>query len=198
MIAVQDNIPRLTPEEYFEWEQQQRDKHEYIDGKLYAMSGGSVNHSRISIRMTALLDDHATDRGCIVANSDLKVKIATTQNYTYPDASVTCDDRDKASTQYITYPCLIVEVLSKSTEAYDRGGTFRLYRHNPELQDYLLASTTQIEMDLYHKNKAGEWVIRNYQQGDTITLESIELSFPIEQIYIVLTLDPEDTPLPIS
>ncbi|MEL6469593.1 MAG: Uma2 family endonuclease [Cyanobacteria bacterium J06623_4] len=97
MIAVQDNIPQLTPEEYFEWEQQQRDKHEYIDGKLYAMSGGSVNHSRISIRMTALLDDHATDRGCIVANSDLKVKIATTQNYTYPDASVTCDDRDKAS-----------------------------------------------------------------------------------------------------
>jgi len=91
------------------------------------------------------------------------------QNYTYPDASVTCDDRDKITTQYITYPCLIVEVLSESTEAYDRGSKFRLYRQNPVLQDYLLVSSTKIEMDLYHKNEAGDWVIINYQPGDTLT-----------------------------
>ncbi|MEL6815103.1 MAG: Uma2 family endonuclease [Cyanobacteria bacterium J06598_3] len=194
MIAVQNKLPQLTPEEYFEWEEQQRDKHEYIDGKVYAMSGGSVNHSRISIRMTALLDNHVTDRGCIAGNSDLKVQIANTQNYTYPDASVTCDERDQSTTQYITYPCLIVEVLSKSTEAYDRGGKFRLYRHNLELQDYLLVSTAQIEMDLYHKNENGEWVIHNYQAGDTVTLKSINLSFPIEQVYRGLVLDPEEAP----
>ncbi|MEL7521414.1 MAG: Uma2 family endonuclease, partial [Cyanobacteria bacterium J06553_1] len=70
-----------------------------------------------------------------------------------PDVSVTCDERDKTTTQYITYPCLIVEVLSDSTEAYDRGGKFRLYQNNPVLQDYLLVSTARIEMDLYHKNE---------------------------------------------
>ncbi|MEY3305061.1 MAG: hypothetical protein RLZZ139_3434, partial [Cyanobacteriota bacterium] len=102
-----------------------------------------------------------------------------------------CDDRDKTTTQYITYPCLIVEVLSPSTELYDRSGKFRLYRKNPHLQDYLLVSSTSIEMDLYHKNDAGEWLIINYQEGDTVELKSINLSFPIEQVYRGLELNPE-------
>lgn len=196
MIAVQDNSPQLTPEEYFAWEEQQCDKHEYIDGEVYAMSGGSVNHGRIAIKITAMLDAHTENSGCITGNSDIKVNIANTQNYTYPDASVTCDERDQSTAQYITYPCLIVEVLSKSTEAYDRGGKFRLYRNNPKLQDYLLVSTAQIEMDLYHKNEKGEWVIHSYQADDIITLKSINLSFPIEQVYRGLVLDPTEAPHP--
>lgn len=156
------------------------------------MSGSSVNHSRISIRFVALFDAHLDNSDRIAGNSDLKVNIAETNNYTYPDISVTCDERDKTNTQYITYPCLIVEVVSDSTEAYNRGGKFRLYRNNPALKDYLLVSTKQIEMDLYHKNDAGEWIIRNYKQGDTITLESINLSFPIERVYRGLVLTPAD------
>jgi len=191
MIAAKDNAPRFTPDEYFAWEATQLEKHEYIDGEVYAMSGGSVNHGRIAIRFTALFDAHLDGSGCITGNSDIKVNIVETQNYTYPDASVTCDDRDKTTTQYITYPCLIVEVLSDSTEAYDRGSKFRLYRHNPVLQDYLLVSSTQIEIDLYHKNDAGDWIIINYQAGDTIELKSINLCFPIEQVYRGLTLTPE-------
>ncbi|MEM9977977.1 MAG: Uma2 family endonuclease [Cyanobacteria bacterium P01_D01_bin.2] len=188
MIAAQDNPPVLTPEEYFAWEEQQLEKHEYINGQIYAMGGGSVNHSRIAVRFTTLLDIHLEATSCITSNSDLKVNIAETTNYTYPDASVTCDDRDKTTLQYITYPCLIVEVLSDSTEAYDRGGKFRLYRQNPALKDYLLVSSARIEMDLYHKNEAGQWIIPNYQPGDTVELKSINLSFPIEQVYRGLAL----------
>jgi Uma2 family endonuclease len=124
-------------------------------------------------------------------NSDLRVKIVKTENYTYPDISVTCDDRDKTTTQYITYPALIVEVLSPSTEAYDRGGKFRLYANNPILQDYLLVSSTSIEIDLYHKKDHGEWIIINYKEGDMIELKSINLTFEIAQIYRGLTLTPE-------
>jgi Uma2 family endonuclease len=192
MIAAKDNVPRLTPEEYFAWEETQLDKHEYIDGQTYAMSGGSVNHSRIAVRLTTLLSNHLDSSTCETGNSDLRVNIAKTSNYTYPDASVTCDDRDKTTSQYITYPCLIVEVLSASTEAYDRGGKFRLYRQNPVLQDYLLVSSTNIEIDLYHKNETGEWVIINYKEGDTVELKSINLTLPIEQIYRGLVLTPED------
>ncbi|MDJ1184977.1 Uma2 family endonuclease [Roseofilum casamattae] len=191
MIAAREHYPQLTPEEYFEWEEQQLEKHEYIDGQVYAMSGGSVNHGRIAIRFTAMFEAHLEGSSCIVGNSDIKVNIVETSNYTYPDASITCDDRDRESTQSITYPCLIVEVLSKSTEAYDRGGKFRLYRNNPVLQDYLLVSSTSIEMDLYRKNDAGEWIIINYRAGDTVELSSINLSFPIEQVYRNLTLAPE-------
>ncbi|MCU0570960.1 MAG: Uma2 family endonuclease [Oculatellaceae cyanobacterium Prado106] len=194
MIAAKDNTPHLTPDEYLAWESTQLEKHEYIDGEVYAMSGGSVNHGRIAIRLTSLFDTHLDGSGCITGNSDIKVKIAGTQNYTYPDASVTCDDRDTLTPQYITYPCLIVEVLSDSTEAYDRGRKFRLYRHNPVLQDYLLVSSTSIEIDLYHKNDAGDWIMINYQAGDTIELKSIQLCFPIEQIYRGLTLIPDTQP----
>ena len=191
MIVAKDNLPTLTPKQYFEWEAQQPDKYELIDGHIYAMTGGSVNHGRIAIRLTALFDAHLEGSHCITGNSDIKVNIAETQNYTYADASVTCDDRDKSSTQYITYPCLIVEVLSKSTEAYDRGSQFRMYRQNPMLIDYLLVSSTSIEIDLYHKNEAGDWLIINYQAGDTVELKSINLHFPIAQIYRGLTLTPE-------
>jgi Uma2 family endonuclease len=191
MIAVKENSPQLTPEEYFTWEEKQLDKHEYINGEVYAMSGGSVNHGRIAIKFTTMLDTHLENSGCITGNSDIKINIVETMNYTYPDASVTCDDRDKTTPQYFTYPCLIVEVLSSSTEAYDRGGKFRMYRNNPILQDYLLVSSTKIEMDLYHKNDVGDWVIINYKEGDTVELKSINLSFAIEQIYRGLVLTPE-------
>ncbi len=191
MIATREKSPRLTPEEYFVWEEQQLEKYEYINGEVYAMGGGTVNHGRIAIRFTAMLDAHLENSGCITGNSDIKVNIVDTDNYTYPDASVTCDERDKATPKYFTYPCLIIEVLSDSTEAYDRGGKFRLYQKNPVLQDYLLVSSTRIEIDLYHKNDAGEWVITNYTQGEMVKLNSVELQFPVEQVYRNLVLTPE-------
>jgi Uma2 family endonuclease len=194
MIATKENLPQLSPEEYFAWEEKQLEKHEYIDGEVYAMSGGSVNHGRIAIKLTALFDTHLENSGCITGNSDIKTNIVGTKDYTYPDASVTCDDRDKTTPQYFTYPCLIVEVLSDSTEAYDRGGKFRMYRNNSVLKDYLLVSSTTIEMDLYHKKDTGEWIIINYKEGDNIELKSINLSFPIEQVYRGLTLTPEPEP----
>ncbi|MEO0014120.1 MAG: hypothetical protein RLZZ535_2509 [Cyanobacteriota bacterium] len=191
MISSRENLPQLTSEEYFAWEEKQLEKHEYINGRVYAMSGGSVNHGRIAIRLTALFDTHLENSNCITGNSDIKINIVETSNYTYPDASVTFDHRDQTTPQYITYPCLIVEVLSPSTESYDRGGKFRMYRKNPVLQDYLLVSSTSIEMDLYHTKDTGEWLIINYQAGDTIELKSINLSFLIEQIYRNLDLTPE-------
>lgn len=191
MIALTEKFPQLTPEEYFAWEEKQLEKHEYINGEVYAMSGGSKNHSLISVKFIALFSNHLEGGSCETGNSDLRVNIAETKDYTYPDVSVTCDERDNNTTQYITYPCLLVEVLSDSTEAYDRGAKFRLYRNNPALKDYLLVSSTRIEIDLYHKNDAGEWIIINYQEGDTVTLKSIDLSLLIEQVYRGLTLMPE-------
>ncbi|MDL5056087.1 Uma2 family endonuclease [Geitlerinema calcuttense] len=194
MSLAKDPPTALTPEEYFEWEEKQLEKHELIDGQVYAMSGGSVNHGRIAIRFTTLFDTHLDGSNCITGNSDIRINILETNNYTYPDASVTCDERDKTTNQYITYPCLIVEVLSPRTEAYDRGSKFRMYRKNPILKDYLLVNYTSIEMDLYHNNDAGDWLILNYKQGDIIELKSINFTFPIEQVYRGLTLTPEATP----
>jgi Uma2 family endonuclease len=189
VIAVRDNDRSFTPEEYFSWEEKQLERHELIDGLVYAMSGGTQNHSAIKLNVASLIRSHLRGSPCRVFNSDLKVNILNTPNYTYPDLSVTCDDRDREHPLYITYPCLIVEVLSDSTEAYDRGKKFEKYRRNPNLVDYVLVSSDEIAIDIYHKNDAGEWVILSYREGDMVEFQSINLSLPIEQLYEEIVFD---------
>lgn len=183
MIGVKDKFPKLTPEEYFVWEEQQLLRHEYLNGEIYAMSGGTQNHGRIASNIIFIVKGHLRGGGCQVGNSDCRVNIVETKDYVYPDVSVTCDERDRTAIQAIQYPCLIVEVLSPSTASYDRGDKFRLYRRNPSLQDYVLVDAEKIAIDLYRKNDRGNWEIFNYQSGDNIDLQSIGLSFSIESVY---------------
>ncbi|OBQ37643.1 MAG: hypothetical protein AN487_09775 [Anabaena sp. CRKS33] len=183
MIAVKDKFPKLTPEEYFVWEEKQLLRHEYLNGEVYAMSGRTQNHGRIASNIIFIVKGHLRGGGCQVGNSDCRVNILETKDYVYPDVSVTCEDSDRTATQAIQYPCLIVEVLSPSTANYDRGDKFRLYRRNPSLQDYVLVDAEKIAIDLYRKNDRGNWEIFNYQSGDNIELRSIDLSFPIESVY---------------
>ena len=183
MVAAKDNSSRFTPEEYFIWEEQQLERHEYIDGEVYAMSGGTINHGAIALNFGALLKAHMRGRGCRTLNSDCRVSIVGSTKYVYPDLSISCDERDRTTTQYITYPCLIIEVLSPGTEAYDRGNKFKVYRRNPSLQEYVLVSADLVEIELFRKNNGDNWQIINYQSGDIVELKSINLSIPIEQIY---------------
>ena len=106
MFAVPSHSLKLTPIEYFAWEEKQLRRHEYMNGEVYAMSGGTQNHSRIALKVAALLDNHLSNGTCRVFNSDCRVNLVETNDYTYPDASVSCDCRDTTSVQYITYPCL--------------------------------------------------------------------------------------------
>ncbi len=183
MIALKEHFPRFTPEEYFAWEEQQLERHEYMDGEVYAMSGGTVIHSQIASNFNRLLGNHMRGSGCKTLNSDCRVNVLGMDKYVYPDTSVTCDERDKTTTQYITHPCLIVEVLSPSTEAYDRGNKFKMYRRNPSLQEYVLVSTDVIEIELFRKINTEDWRIINYQTGDTVELKSINLTFLIDEVY---------------
>jgi Uma2 family endonuclease len=189
MIAARESFPRFTPEEYFAWEEQQLHRHEYIDGEVYAMSGGTINHSEIASKFNRILGNYLDDSGCRTLNSDARVNIFESAKYVYPDVSVTCDDRDKTTAHYITYPCLIIEVLSPNTEAYDRGNKFRMYRRNPSLQEYVLVSADAIEIELFRKIEADDWRIINYQAGDSVELKSVNLTFSIEDIYKGITFE---------
>ena len=183
MIAAKEKGRYFTPEEYFIWEEQQLEKHELIDGRVYGMTGGTRNHSDVAGNFLAIIKPHLRGSGCKTYNSDCRVNVLNTDNYIYPDLSVTCDQRDNSSAQYITYPCLIVEVLSPSTEAYDRGKKFEMYRQNPNLVDYVLASSEEMAIDMYHKNEAGDWLILSYRPGDVVELKSIGFSVAIEEFY---------------
>jgi Uma2 family endonuclease len=190
VIAARDHSPRFTPEEYFAWEEQQLERHEYINGEVYAMSGGTINHSDIAGNFLSLLKAHMRGSGCKTLNSDARVNILESSHYIYPDVSVTCDERDKTTTQYITYPCLVVEVLSPSTEAYDRGNKFKLYRRNPCLQEYVLVSAETMAIELFRKVD-NNWSLIDYEPGSMVELASIKLTFPIEQVYEDVVFPPE-------
>ena len=183
MVAVRESHPRFTPEEYFEWEEQQEVKHEYLNGEVYAMSGGTIDHGRTGGNFYSLVDNHLQDGECMVLNSDVRVNIQESNDYVYPDISITCDDRDREATQFIKHPCLIVEVLSPSTERYDRGNKFELYRRSDSLREYILVSADKIAIDLHRQADNGEWKSSYYRSGDTVELGSINLTFPIEKIY---------------
>jgi Uma2 family endonuclease len=184
MVAASTHLPRLTPQEYFAWEAQQEIKHEYFEGEVFAMSGGTVNHGRIGGRIFSLIDDRLSESDrCIALNSDVKIKIQTSEKYVYPDASATCDERDRQTTQFISHPSLIVEVLSPSTEAYDRGKKFKLYQRSSSLIEYVLVSAEEIEIEVFRKNERGKWEVTNYVAGDMVELESIGLTFAIERVY---------------
>jgi len=183
MVAARENYPRFTPEEYFAWEEQQQVKHEYLNGEVYAMSGGSLNHSAIAANFIRLLGNHLNGRDCRLLTSDARVNVLESSDYIYPDASVTCDQRDRSSTQSISHPCLIVEVLSPSTELYDRTKKFKLYQRSNVLEDYVMVSSTEVAIDLYRKDDRDEWRIISYGAGDSIELKSINLTFAIEQLF---------------
>jgi Uma2 family endonuclease len=194
MVAALEQSPKLTPEEYFVWEEHQEFRHEYVNGEVYAMTGGTVNHGQIAMNFGIILGNHLRGGGFRLLNSDVKVEIEASKDYLYPDVSVTCDEHDRTATNFISHPCLITEVLSPSTEAYDRGGKFKLYRRSSSLRDYVLVNPNKIEIDLYRRTNDGRWEIINYGVGDAVELNSINLTFPIEQVFegIIFDHDPFD------
>ena len=181
----------MTPEEYLEWEQHQEERHEYLDGEVIAMTGSSLFHNDIALNLYTALRPHVRARGCRINVSDAKVKVNAT-TYFYPDLVVSCDDRDRAATQLFQYPKVIVEVLSPSTEAYDRGKKFTQYRTLPTLQEYILIDTTEMSVDCYRRGEGRQWWLAPYVVGDTVTLESVEFSCPIELFYEDVQLESID------
>jgi Uma2 family endonuclease len=183
MIAAREYFPRLTPDEYLEWEAKQEFRHEYVDGEVYAMAGGTLNHSQIAANFTTLLGIHLEDSNCRVFTAYAKVSIQSANSYVYPDVSVTCDERDRLATKYISHPRIVVEVLSPTTEAYDRGKKFDLYCRSSSLQEYVLVSTQAMSVDIYRRNFLDRWEIINYRTSDVIELKSIDMTVAIERIF---------------
>jgi Uma2 family endonuclease len=183
----------FTPEEYFAWEELQPERHEYLDGEVYAMAGGTVSHGRIGVNITTLLQSRISSGGCITYNSDCKLGISEKGPFTYPDVSVSCDDRDRTAQQFIQFPCLIVEVLSPSTEAYDRGGKFRLYRQLTSLQEYVLVSSDTKSVEVFRRRPSGVWEMKIYGEGDQIVFESIGVTVEVGDFYENVVLLPVES-----
>ena len=183
--------PQLSPQEYLDWETQQPIRYGYIDGQVYAMTGGSIPHNLVAVNLIALLKPHLRGKHCKVLSSDAKIAVTEEGPFHYPDISVTCDERDSKAQNYICYPCLIVEVLSSSTEAFDRGKKFRHYRQIATLKEYVLIDPKQMSIECYRLNQQGRWELFHYigdsedreSNSNQIELVSVGLNLSFKQIY---------------
>ena len=187
MVAARELSP-MGPQDYFDWEAQQQLRYEYFDGQVVAMAGGTLTHGRIGLNLSTLLNAHVRGTGCITLNSDCKVGISENGPFTYPDVSVTCDEGDQTAEQFIQFPTLILEVLSASTEAYDRGGKFTLYRRLESLQEYVLVGSEVQSVEIFQRTSSDTWEFRAYVPGEIIRLNSLDLALTFEQIYDNLTV----------
>ncbi|MCL2925733.1 MAG: Uma2 family endonuclease [Trichodesmium sp. MAG_R04] len=182
MIAKQ-NTNYIPPKKYLTEEELSPIKHEYIDGQVYAMAGASDAHVTISLNLASALRNYLRGSGYRLYMSDIKAHIETTNTFFYPNVMVTCDARDKALPNHKKYPCLIVEVLSESTEAFDRGDKFANYQQLPILQECVLINQKCQGLECFHRNAESLWVLHTYTQGSEIYLASINSRTSIDSLY---------------
>lgn len=189
MTAAQAKIFLLSPEEYLEGEEVSPIKHEYRQGYVYAMAGTSKAHVLIAGNLGTLLNNHLRKSPCMVFGSDLKVRLEEANCFYYPDISVSCNAWDlKTTGNFILSPLLIIEVLSKSTQAFDRGEKFADYQTLKSLQEYVLIHQDTIKVECFKRQINNQWQHIVYQTGDILELNSIDLKCPIEEIYLKVGL----------
>lgn len=183
-MVVSKNHAYFTPEEYLAIEKISPIKHEYLQGQIVAMAGASKAHVIITGNLSAQLVNHLRGKSCIAYATDMKVRLPALNLFYYPDLAVTCDDRDRLFDEdFILHPKLIVEVLSDSTEAFDRGDKFADYRTIPELEEYILIHQKQILLEQFQRKSDNLWIPQVYRTGDTLKFSSISFSCPIEALY---------------
>ena len=190
MVAV-SKPDKMTPQEYLDWEEKQPIKYEYMNGRVFAMTGGTIPHNEIAVNLTTALKNHLRGKGCKVLMADAQLGVSEKGPFHYPDVMVTCDERDRRATKVIYHPCLVVEVLSPGTETFDRGKKFQNYRRISTLKEYVLINAQEIALEGFRLNENGVWEFYNYGEGDEVTLTSVDFSFPIEMLYEDVVLEEE-------
>jgi Uma2 family endonuclease len=182
MVAAKEHY-YMSPEEYLEWEEKQHLKYEYMDGEVYAMTGGTIPHAAIALNLASILKNNLRVKGCKTLMSDAKVQVSEKGPYHYPDVIVSCDERDKKAMKFLQYPCLIIEVLSPSTEGFDRGKKFRNYRKIETLKEYILVSAEQKLIECFRINNQGIWELYSFAENEELRLTSVDFTCPVNLIY---------------
>ena len=177
---------KMTPQEYLVRERLAEFKSEYYRGEVFAMAGASAAHSLITVNITAELRTQLKGGPCLVFNNDMRVKVSPTGLYTYPDATVVCEEPTFEDEIFDTLlnPRVIVEVLSDSTEKYDRGDKFRQYRNLASLQEYVVVSQTEAVVETFVRKPDDSWSLSTFAGMETtLAFGSIPLRIPLREVY---------------
>lgn len=181
-------INNISINEYLSISQEQDQKYEYHDGSIFAMAGGTINHSRISTNFITRLGSELLSKNSEYEhfNSDARLRIEVGNRLVYPDDMVVCGEieRAEAEKESITNPTVIVEVLSDTTEGYDRGDKFYFYRQVQSLKEYILIAQDKQQVDVFVKADGEFWNIKRFDANDEVLkIESIDIEIPLDAIY---------------
>lgn len=177
---------RFTPEEYLAIEELAPSRSEYFGGEIYSMTGGSVEHNQIVRNLASALDTALADGECQVFVADMRLHVARRGLFTYPDLLVVCGElpRMEGRRDTLEDATLIVEVLSPSTQDYDRGEKFLLYQSLPSFSEYLTVSQSEVLVERHSRQNVDQWLsARHYRPGEKIPLNSLAIELDLGRIY---------------
>jgi Uma2 family endonuclease len=187
-MSLPQRKPAVTIEDYLRLERDAPDKHEFYRGEIFCMAGGSARHSRLTMNVGGEIRSRLKGGPCGVYDSNLRVRVPATDLYTYPDALVICgpvkfDPLDRRGETALN-PTLLVEVLSPSTEGYDRGLKAQNYRTIESLQEYVLVAQDAAVVETYHRQADGSWLLRTFRGRESVArLASLGIDLPVGEIY---------------
>ncbi|MFO8002757.1 Uma2 family endonuclease [Thioalkalivibrio sp.] len=170
-----DALPRtmMDRDQYLRWEAEQPERHEYLAGEIFAMVGVRREHALVTLALGSLLRQRLKGSPCQAFVADMKLRVDAADAYFYPDVMVTCDPRDRSAETAIAHPCLVIEVLSDSTAAFDRGQKFAAYRRLESLREYLLVDIEARRLELYRREGAHWLLLETRADGSPLLLDSV-------------------------
>ncbi|MDA0591017.1 MAG: Uma2 family endonuclease [Planctomycetota bacterium] len=181
---------KMTAAEYLDWERQQVERHEFYDDEVFSQARGTRRHSLIGTNTGCVIGNLLAGDDCQVHGSDMRIEIEATGSYVYPDVSVVCPPIEGKGDDVISNPVLVVEVLSPSTEDFDRGTKFGYYRQIPSLRDYLVISQDQARIEHHFLNEGELWSLRDVEGVDEVLqLASLRHDLPLTEVYSKVEFD---------
>ncbi len=178
----QARLSYMSASDYLDLEQASEARHEYVAGQIFAMVGTRDNHNTVALNIASRLRNHLRGGSCRTYISDMKIRVEAADAFYYPDVFVTCDPRD-TEPYFKRFPCLIVEVLSPSTEAVDRREKLRHYRMLETLKEYMLVSIEERKVEIFRRELTGEWLVDTLTEDDPVDLKSVEFRMTLADIY---------------
>jgi len=174
---------QMTAQEFLTWEESQKEKHEFLQGETFAMGGARREHVVVTGNAFASLKQLLRNTPCRAYMSDMKLQVKQLDAYYYPDVMVSCQKSDHQAEQFLTQPHLIIEVLSDSTEAYDRGDKFAAYRQIDSLKEYVLIDIKHKRVECFNRTENNDWLLHDYSKETHCTFSSLELSLPLDDVF---------------
>jgi len=192
-MALPQTETRFSRDDFLQWEANQPTKHEFVQGEVFAMVGARQEHVLVALAVAARLREHLRGTRCRAYTSDMKLDLVAADMVFYPDVMVSCDEADRQRPLALQAPCLVVEVLSDSTAAYDRGAKFAAYRLLQSLQEYVLVDVDRRRLELFRRQPQG-WVLHEPEgQPRQLLLESVGLALLDADVFSDLDDDGDQT-----